>query len=56
MNKFFYFTLIYYSLSISEDNKGFELISGSTLTSVYLLIWNSLSDLLTTNNYDNVLI
>ena len=56
MNKFFYFTLIYYSLSISEDNKGFELISGSTLTSVYLLIWNTLIDLLTTNNYDYVLI
>ena len=56
MNKFFYFTLIFYSLSVSEDNKGFELISGSTLTSVYLLIWNTFIDYITTYNYDIILI
>ena len=40
MNKFYYFTFIYYCLSVSEDKKGFEFISGATLISLYLLIWN----------------
>ena len=40
MNKFYYFTLIYFCISFSESKKKFELISGSTLISIYLLIWN----------------
>ena len=39
MNKFYYFTLTYYCISYSEDKKGFELISGSTLISIYIMIW-----------------
>ena len=46
-NKFYYFTFIYYSLSISEDRKGFELISGATLISFYLLIWDLIILILT---------
>ncbi len=42
MNKFYYFTLIYYCISYTEDKKQFELISGSTLISIYL----SISDLI----------
>ena len=38
MNKFYYFTLIYYCISYSEQKKKFDLISGSTLISVYLFI------------------
>ena len=40
MNKFFYFTLIYYCVSFSEEKKKFDLISGSTLISIYLVIWD----------------
>ena len=40
MNKFFFFTLTYYCLSYSEDQQGFELISSSTLISIYLVIWD----------------
>ena len=40
MNKFYYFTLTYYCLFVSEDKKGFELISGSTLISIYISIWS----------------
>ena len=40
MNKFFFFTLKYYCLSYSEDQQGFELISSSTLISIYLVIWD----------------
>ena len=40
MNKFYYFTLIFYCLDVSEEKKGFELISGSTIISIYMNIWN----------------
>ena len=50
MNKFFFFTSTYYCLSYSEDQQGFELISSSTLISIYLVIWdlfyNSMRDYL----------
>ena len=46
MNKFFYFTLIYYCISYSESKKKFELISGSTLISIYLLIWDTIVSLI----------
>ena len=42
MSKFYHFTLIYYCISYTEDKKQFELISGSTLISIYL----SISDLI----------
>ena len=40
MNKFYFFTLSYYCLSVSEDKKGFEIISGSTLISIYITLWD----------------
>jgi len=46
MNKFYYFTLIYFCVSFSESKKKFELISGSTLISVYLNIWNFIISLI----------
>ena len=39
MNKFFYFTLIYYCISY-KDIKDFELISSSSLISIYVALWN----------------
>ena len=42
MNKFYYFTLIYYCISYSEQKKKFDLISGSTLISVHLYILESI--------------
>ena len=42
MNKFFYFTLTYYCISYSEEKKQFELISGSTLISIYLVLWDTI--------------
>ena len=46
MNKFYYFTLIYFCISFSESKKKFELISGSTLISIYLFIWNLIISLI----------
>ena len=40
MNKFYYFTLNYYCIYTSEKNNSFELISGSTLISIYLIVWD----------------
>ena len=40
MNKFYYFTFIYYCIKVTEEIKGFDLMSGSTLISIYLFIWN----------------
>ena len=55
MNKFYYFILTYYSLSYSESKKGSELISASTLVSIYLLLWNSFFDILVENCYYGIL-
>ena len=49
MNKFYHFTLIYYCISYSEAKKKFELISGSTLISIYLLVWDSIVSLIRDN-------
>ena len=46
MNKFYYFTLIYYCISYSEKKKQFDLISGSTLISLYLFIWKTIVSLI----------
>ena len=40
MNKFFYFTLNYYCVYTGEEEKKFDIISGSSLISIYILIWN----------------
>ena len=40
MNKFYYFTLNYYCIYTFEDSKKFEIISGSSLISIYITIWN----------------
>lgn len=46
LNKFYYFLLTYYSISYSEKQKGSDLLSSSTLISIYLLIWNFFYDCL----------
>jgi hypothetical protein len=46
MNKFYYFTLMYYCISYSEDKKGQDLISGSTLISFYIFVFNLFYDVL----------
>ena len=49
MNKFYYFTLMFYCLSYSESKRKFELISSSTLISVYIFIINSIISLIRDN-------
>ena len=39
MNKFYYFTMNYYCLYTSEDNKKFDFISSSTIISIYMGVW-----------------
>ena len=39
LNRFYYFALNYFCIRISEKEKGFELISGSTLISLYIFMW-----------------
>ena len=46
MNKFYYFTLIFYCISYSEEKRKFELISSSTLISIYIFIINSIVSLI----------
>ena len=46
MNKFYYFTLIFFCVSFSEEKKKFEIISGSTLISIYLTIWDLIISLI----------
>ena len=40
MNKFYYFTLNYYCISYAQDKKSFDVVSGQTLISVYLFLWD----------------
>ena len=40
MNKFYYFTMNYYCLYTSEDNKKFDFISSSTIISLYMGVWD----------------
>ena len=49
MNKFYYFTLMFYCLSYSESKRKFELISSSTLISVYIFIINLIISLIRDN-------
>ena len=44
LNKFYYFTLIYFCLSYSEKKKGLELISGATLISLYITAFNLITN------------
>ena len=46
MNKFYYFTLIFFCVSFSDEKKKFEVISGSTLISIYLSIWGLIISLI----------
>ena len=46
MNKFYYLTLIYYCISYSEEKKKFDIISGSTLISIYIFIGNTIISLI----------
>ena len=46
MNKFYHFTLIYFCISFSEEKQKFDLISGASLISVYLLIWDFIISLI----------
>ena len=46
MNKFYYFTLIFFCVSFSDEKKKFEVISGSTLISIYLSIWDLIISLI----------
>ena len=55
MNKFYYFTLIYFCISYSEEKKKFDLISGATLISIYLLIWDLIISLIRNNATLNAL-
>lgn len=56
MNKFFYFTFTYYCIKVAEEKKGFDLVSGSTLISIYLLIWDSIFGTLRDNIPENYII
>jgi len=40
LDKFFYFTLNYYYITICDDNKNLELLSGTLIISLYLAIGN----------------
>ena len=42
MNRFYYFTLIFYCISYSDEKRKFELVSSSTLISVYLFVINTI--------------
>ena len=46
LNKFYYFTLIYFCLSFAEKKKKLELISGATLISFYIIGFNFITSLL----------
>ncbi len=49
MNKFYYFTLVFYCISYSEEKRKFELISSSTLISIYISIINFIISLIRNN-------
>ena len=49
MNKFYYFTLVFYCISYSEEKRKFELISSSTLISIYISIMNFIISLIRNN-------
>ena len=49
MNKFNYFTLVFYCINYSEEKRKFELISSSTLITVYISIINFIISLIRNN-------
>ena len=55
MNKFYYFTLIFFCVSFSEEKKKFELISGSTLISIYLTLGDLIISLIRDHSSLNAL-
>ena len=52
-NKFFFLTLNYYCIYISQDNKGYNLISNSSLISIYMKIWDIILSIIKNNIPDN---
>ena len=57
LTKFYFFTFNFYCVNISNEQKGYELImSGSTLISLYLVIWNLILKYLILNNIKNDMI
>ena len=46
LNKFFYFTFNYYYISICDDNKNLELLSGTLIITIYLFIGNFIISLI----------
>ena len=57
LTKFYFFTFNFYCVNISNEQKGYELImSGSTLISLYLLIWNLILKKLILNKIKNDMI
>ena len=54
MNKFYYFTLNYYCIFTAEKYKKFEIISNSSLISIYIAIWNLILTLIKTSIPDEV--
>ena len=49
MNKYYYFTLVFHCISYSEEKRKFELISSSTLISIYISIMNFIISLIRNN-------
>ena len=54
MNKFYYFTLNYYCIFTAEKYKKFEIISNSSLISIYIAIWNLILTLIKASIPDEV--
>ena len=49
MNKFYFFILTYFYLACSEAQKGWEIISGETLISIYISLWTFFYNLIRDN-------
>ena len=49
MNKFYFFILTYFYLACSEAQKGWEIISGETLISIYISLWTLFYNLIRDN-------
>ena len=55
MNKFYHFTLTFFCVSYSDQNKKFDVISGSTLISIYLSIWDLIISLIRDHSSEKAL-
>jgi len=49
MNKFYFFILTYFYLACSKAQKGWEIILGETLTSIYISLWTVFYNLIRDN-------